>query len=316
VQAASKLPLTYVPGTMSSYGITSYGVLQHLIERVSGQAFPAFVHSRLFQPLGMQDMRFDKATEEGPVRTAELVHHRAGVYEWNTNRQKAFGFLYRSYSYSAGGLYSSAADLTKWITALDTGRILTSKSQEQLWTAAKFQDGKQSSFGLGWVIGKYRGRRTVGHSGGPALADILRFVDDRFTIIVLANQQKMYPYLAQGVADLYVPAPTVTGAPIADHSPETTSTLKEMLLGFGRGHVDVEQFAPEARAPLVGAVEQFAMPFLRALGSVRSLTLLEESGQPQRRIRRYRAWYGQKPILWRFELNQEGKILSMEPTPE
>jgi CubicO group peptidase (beta-lactamase class C family) len=172
VQAASKLPLTYVPGTMSSYSITGYGVLQHLVERVSGQAFPAFVQSRLFQPLGMQDTRFDKATEEGPVRTAELVHHRAGVYEWNTNRQKAFGFLYPSYSYSAGGLYSSAADLTKWITALDTGRILTSKSQEQLWTAAKFQDGKQSSFGLGWVIGKYRGRRTVGHSGGPALADI------------------------------------------------------------------------------------------------------------------------------------------------
>jgi hypothetical protein len=133
---------------------------------------------------------------------------------------------------------------------------------------------------------------------------------------VLANQQKMYPYLAQGVADLYVPAPTVTRAPIADHSPETTSTLKEMLLGFGREHVDVERFAPEVRAPLVGAIKQFAMPFLRALGPVRSLTLLEESGEPQRRIRLYRAWYGQKPVLWRFELNQADKILFLEPTPE
>jgi hypothetical protein len=90
-----------------------------------------------------------------------------------------------------------------------------------------------------------------------------------------------------------------------------------MLLGFAQGTVDVERFTPESRASLVGAVEQFAMPFLRALGPVQSLTLLEEeTEEPSRRIRRYRAWYGKKPVLWRFELNQEGKLLSMEPTPE
>jgi hypothetical protein len=52
-------------------------------------------------------------------------------------------------------------------------------------------------------LDQHHGRKVVGHSGGPALADIVRVVDDRLTIAVLTNQQHLLPYLAMGVADLY-----------------------------------------------------------------------------------------------------------------
>jgi CubicO group peptidase (beta-lactamase class C family) len=116
------------------------------------------------------------------------------VYECAADgSQKAFSFLVASHSYSAGGIYASAADLAKWASALDAGRLLAPAYQEQMWIPPRLDGGAVGSFGVGWAVGRYHGRRTVGHSGGPALADILRFPDDKLTIIVLANQQKCTP---------------------------------------------------------------------------------------------------------------------------
>lgn len=320
--AAAKLPLEYAPGTRSSYGITGYIVLQHIIERVTGKSFDTFLQERLFAPLGMENTRFDHATQSGPARALCLVPRRSGVYEWSAaeDRQKSFLFPFPSHSYSAGGLYASTSDLARWIAALDKGRLLTPASQEQMWTKGKLQNGAQTSFALGWVTGKYRGQRTVGHSGGPALADILRFPDEKLTIIVLANQQKMYPYLAQGVADLYVKVPTavVTEPAFPDNDPKMTQALQELLQAFAEGKVNPGLFAPQARQPLVGAIEGFVMPWFRALGAPHSLTLIEEKNEtePQRRVRRYRVWYNKKSVLWKFELDKEGQIVGMEPTPE
>jgi hypothetical protein len=51
-------------------------------------------------------------------------------------------------------------------------------------------------------VEEHAGRKVAGHSGGPALADIVRFVGEELTIAVLTNQQNLRPYLAMGLADL------------------------------------------------------------------------------------------------------------------
>jgi CubicO group peptidase (beta-lactamase class C family) len=317
VKAAAALPLTYQPGEKSAYGLIDYVVLTLIIEKVTGAKFQDFLRKRVFEPLGMTSTKFDNATEDGPIRVSDLVKQRASIYNWIEGKPKTFAFLYPAWTYSAGGLYSSASDLSKWVIALDTGKLLSRASLEQMWARQKLNDGKENSFGVGWVIKTYHGKKTVGHSGGPALADILRFPDEKLTIIVLTNQQRLFPRLAEGVADLFIPAPPIREVRgIADTDEKLTLILREVLLDAAQGIVNADLFNSEAQTSLVPAFRDFGPVFFISLDPLQSFVLVEQSAEGERRIRRYRALFGKKPIIWTFVLSKDGKIISMEPTSE
>src|SRR5207302_2745532 len=111
-------------------------------------------------------------------------------------------YFYPIWSYAAGGLYSTVNDLTRWLTALYRGELLRPESLQEMWTAQRLASGENGQFSPGWVVYQHRGRAAIGHSGGPALADIVRFPQDGLTVVVLCNSQDRLPDLAPGVADL------------------------------------------------------------------------------------------------------------------
>src|SRR6185503_7136888 len=137
---------------------------------------------------------------------------------------------YPRYTYSAGGLFSSAADVAKLFTALTAGTLLKPASLEALWTPARLADGRPGEFAIGWVAGRYRGLQAVGHSGGPALSDLLYFPEGKLGIAVLTNQGALFPVLAELVADLYLPADARAHDPaIADPDPAVTQRLRSLV---------------------------------------------------------------------------------------
>lgn len=77
---------------------------------------------------------------------------------------------------------------------MEDRNYLSQKSYE-LMTTTKALKSKQGSFGLGFMVYSFQGHKLVGHSGGPALADVAKFEDDGLTVIALANQRGFYPYL-------------------------------------------------------------------------------------------------------------------------
>lgn len=309
------LPLVFQPGERGSYGIGGYVVLQHIIERVTGVDFPRFLSERILEPLGMHDTRFDRAAEQGPARTADVVPHRAGIYSVDGDTQRIFWFRFGPAAYTAGGLLSTATDLARWAAALDSGALLSAGSLDRMWEPAG-PESPGDRFGIGWVVSRYRGRRTVGHSGGPALADILRFPEEKLTIIVLANQAAMYPYLAQGVADLLLPAPDdAAPPPIPDTEPALTEWIRDLLTGFAHGELPDEPFTDEARAGFLPQVRAFLPPYTRSLGEPTAIRLVAEDRNGTW-ARAYRVMYQDKPVLWRFELDREGRINSLRPFPQ
>jgi CubicO group peptidase (beta-lactamase class C family) len=321
VRALAAKPLAFQPGSRSTYGIGGYVVLQRILEVVTGRPFPEFMRDRLFVPLGMTSTTFDHATNDGPFRAADTVRHRAGIYSWESGAQRIFWFHFGSDAYTAGGALSSAADLAAWAAALDSGRPLTDASLRAMWTPTALTTGEPGGFGIGWAVGRYRGRPTVGHSGGPALSDVLRFPDDKLTVIVLANQQKMYPYLAQGVADFLVPASTQPGPAAApDGDAALTGRLRGLMAGMARGEVAEDLFVPAARADLAQGVRAFLVPYARSLGEPSSFALLEERRTAEGRTRVYRARYatptGEKTVRWTFELDADGHVANFGPTAE
>lgn len=249
-------------------------------------------------------------SNDGPFLVAGAVPYRAGIYIWEDDAQRIFRFHFGGDAYTAGGLLSTSEDLAKWAAALDSGRLLSPEMTDEM------MRGGKTGFGVGWALGTYRGRRTVVHSGGRALADILRFPDEKLTIIVLANQSKMYPYLAQGVADLLLDARPMTPAETAiDTDPALTATLLEFLHALARGDVPEELFTTEGRSGIVPQLTNFFMPYARSLGARTELRFVEEKARDGRLVRTYRALYGDKPLAWIFELI-DGKIASLLPRAE
>ncbi|MDQ3855519.1 MAG: beta-lactamase family protein [Chloroflexota bacterium] len=190
VTAAARLPLEYEPGSRVRYGLVDYAVLTRVLEIATSTPFQQLLQLRLLDPLGMSSTRFDNAEELGdqPVRVSDVVPRRASVYNWDGKAQRGYAFLFPRWTYSAGGLYSSAGDLARWAAALDGGDLLSRDSQREMLSRQALTDGTEGPFGVGWIVDEHSGRRVAGHSGGPALADIVRFPEEHLTVVVLTNQ--------------------------------------------------------------------------------------------------------------------------------
>jgi CubicO group peptidase (beta-lactamase class C family) len=315
VAAAMREPLAYEPGTRSTYGFTDYVVLARILEKVSGKPYAALLRDALATPLGMTSTGFDYATADGPIRVAHVLGRRASVYRWDGAAQRVFEFLYGIPGYAAGGLYSSASDLARFFSALEQGRLLKPASLREMWTRPSLRGGDQADFGLGWVVGRRQGRLTVGHSGGPALADLLYFPDEKLAIVVLLNQQRMFPYLAEGIADLALPPGKVPPA-IADADPALTARLRAVLASAGEGRVNADEIAEASRTELMRTLQEMGPIVIGMLDPIQGLELVEEQKEAGRWTRKYRVMFGPSARYWLFDLTAAGRIAAMRPASE
>jgi CubicO group peptidase (beta-lactamase class C family) len=312
VKAAMEQPLAYEPGTQSAYGFVDFVVLAAIMEQVSGKPYDALLRDLIVKPLGMRDTAFTQETEQGPIRLAEVLPRRAPVYRWDGDSQKAFNFLYSIAGYAAGGLHSSAADLAKFFIAIEEGRLLKGSSLEAMWTPARLSTGEMSDFGLGWVVRTHHGRTVVGHSGGPALADLLYVPSEKLAVVVLTNQQRLFPYLADGIADFYLPPPPLS-KPMTDREPALTTRLRSVLADAAQGKVNPGLIAGGGKAQLVRTLEEMGPTAMGVLDPIKDMELIEERREAAIWMRTYRVWFGRSARYWRFELSSEGRIVSARP---
>ncbi|TMI89746.1 MAG: beta-lactamase family protein [Bacteroidetes bacterium] len=198
--------LDFAPGTKTVYGGGDYAVVMMLVEKISGMPFQKFLGQTVLEKLGMNHSVYNNMEQDFIYRTYDAIPYVATVYKWDTetSKQRIFSMMFPSWTYSAGGLFSSIEDLSKWAIALDKNTLLKPETEEQMWTATKLRDGNTSPFGVGWIVDKYNGEKVTGHSGGPALADIVRLPGRKLTVIVLTNQLELRPFLAMKVLDLYL----------------------------------------------------------------------------------------------------------------
>ncbi len=317
VKAAYTVPLDYAPGEKSAYGFADFVVLTHIIEKVSGQTYPDFLRTKLLAPLGMRSTQFDFTAEGGPIRSANVIRNRATVYRWENNDFRSYSFYYPVRGYSAGGIYSTVEDLAKFVAAFDDEKFLSAKNLGQMWSQDKLANGSLNGFGVGWVVGSYGGRRVVGHSGGPALADIQRFPDEKLSVVVLQNGQRVYPYMAKGVADFYLPpAPAQEVKGIADQQPELTAIVKKVIADGIADKLDETLFTSDAQKNFVPAYRNFGLPFFVSLDAPQSFVLIEHKPKETGVLRRYRGIYGKKAGTWTFEFDQTNKLVFFDPRPE
>ena len=112
------LPLEFEPGTRNRYSNGCYIVLGAIIEKLAGVDYYAYVRENIFKPCGMADT--DSYERDKGVPNLALGYTRRGRQggERVLNHQTLPGR-----GSSAGGGYSTAPDLLKYVQALSTGKI-------------------------------------------------------------------------------------------------------------------------------------------------------------------------------------------------
>ena len=316
VAAAKQRPLLYVPGSEARYGFTDFVVLRAVMEIAAGKPLPEIFDDEIFKPLHLGAPRFAFARNDGPsIRSADVVPHRASIHAWSDGHQRVSDFLYGEPGYGAGGLHASIRDLVTLFVALDRGTLLEADSWRTLQTPPLLADGRRAGFGIGWTTRRYRGATVVGHSGGPALADILRVDARQLTIIVLCNQQRYYPLLAEAIADLYLP-PAPAAAAIDDARPALTALLRTTLRDAAAARIDGATFERGTANTSFGFLGDFGRALLDAVGPLGTSDLLSDHLDGERRVRTYRLAFAHKTMTWRLETNAAGRIEVLRPTAE
>jgi CubicO group peptidase (beta-lactamase class C family) len=188
--------LNFEPGSEIVYVNAAYTLLGVIVQRVSGQPLRLFAKDRIFKPLGMADTRF------GQDHT-EIVPRRAPAYSsrpdggWSVN--VPFG--------ASTGLFTTVGDLLKWEQNLIDARVGGPALVAWVQTSGRLNDGTETGYGGGLMLGDYRGLRTVHHDGwdGGYRAEAVLFPDQRLAIVALCNAATVEPTdRTRRVADLYL----------------------------------------------------------------------------------------------------------------
>lgn len=202
LKIVEEVPLAYPPGTKWAYSNLGYLTLGILIHRVSGRFYGDFLRERVFKPLDMDTTRI--------ISEADIIPNRASGYRLVKGELKNQEWVSPTLNTTADGtLYFSSLDLAKWDAALYTEKLLRQSSLDQMWTVAKLKNGQPNSghYGFGWFIVSQDGHRLVEHEGAwqGFKAQISRYVDDKLTVIVLANLDSADPaVIAHRIARMYL----------------------------------------------------------------------------------------------------------------
>ena len=206
VEAVKKMPLIFKTGSKQQYAQSDFMVLSYIFEKIYNKPFVQILKDEVAVPLKMSDGGFDMEFKvNGQFLRTDVIPQKVTTYYDLNGKMQAYKYLYPQYTYPAGGYFASIDDMSKWAASLDNEVLFpNSFSQNFIYKADKI-DGKDADFSkVGWVTGTEDGILYAGHSGGPGLADILRFPKEGYTIITLSNDGELLPGFSRAIASFYI----------------------------------------------------------------------------------------------------------------
>ena len=196
-------PLAFAPGEKWSYSNLGYVTLGILIHKVSGELWGDFLQQRVFAPLGMK--------HTSVISEADIIPNRAAGYVLKNGALKNQQWVSPTVNNTAdGSLYFTVEDIAKWDEALETRKLVSRASYEQMWTPVKLNNGTSAPYGFGWRVARTDSDHAVLEHGGAwqgFASYIVRYPDDRLTVAVLCNRAGASArYIATRIAGFYIPA--------------------------------------------------------------------------------------------------------------
>lgn len=217
-------PLAFEPGARQVYSNGGYVLLGRVIEIVSGKTYSEYVNDHVYRPAGMVASGFYRdgdrrdnialpVTAAGAMRGAQpgMGSPSAGLRTGN----------------SAGGGYSTAADLFRFARALCSGRLLNPTMTRYVLDGTFAEDPKWGFALREQIVGRHR---FLGNGGGaPGVNAEFRFEPQgEYTVVVLSNSgpPSATTLLTAILARIAGVEPTASARTQPPEAPETPAGLR------------------------------------------------------------------------------------------
>ncbi|HLR42870.1 MAG TPA: serine hydrolase domain-containing protein [Pseudogracilibacillus sp.] len=179
------------PGEIFNYSNESYGLLQAIVERGSGQSFEELVQERIFRPLQMSSAVFR-------LKDIPKKENCTEIYAYTKDEDRTVfhspAWWASGEIFAPGALKANITDMMNYVTMLcnhgtfDGKSIISQASIEKMFTSyIMTPHGVQ--YGYGMLMGEMSGRKLVGHGGGIKGISSFMLIDQakELAITVLTN---------------------------------------------------------------------------------------------------------------------------------
>lgn len=196
-----------IPGDEFRYNGDRFALLDQVIKRATGESFATRVMEQIVAPLDLEH------TAPNPLNAVAFAASGWDAATYITRMATGYGIDRRkrpvpvayppSFS-SAAGLVSSAKDVARYSTALDSGQFLSAATRALAYTPARGAGDRILPYGLGWFVSTVSGHTLVWHygywTGNSSL--IIKEPDRRLTFVVLTNSDQLSARFKLGTGDL------------------------------------------------------------------------------------------------------------------
>lgn len=193
--------LLFPPGERYQYTDTNYDLLAEAIKRAVNQPFSDWAWENILKPLRMTQSQFRE-------NSRSVLDNQALSY--NFTRSEYLRGIDNLSLVGSHSLFSSVAELAKWILNFETGQAGGPDTIAKMTTPGTLSNGRPSGSSYGFAVSNQGGRRRISLTGtwAGSGADFAYFPDDKFGFVVLANWDYTgVDGFGPDIIDIYLPAP-------------------------------------------------------------------------------------------------------------
>lgn len=239
------------PGSTFSYSNAGFELLGLLLSRVTGATFEDAVRQQVLTPLGMRHSTFLRS--DVPREMAASPHVGSPL----TVPDDAYPYTRRHAPSST--LHSNLVEMCRWMAAhLERGETSARGCDEQtvrldaglldlMWRPVLPVGNPpwEEAMALGWGLGRYRGHRTLSHSGAdPGFGSRFVLVPDRCVGVVVMANSNTVPTGTISAAALDIALADVPAPSSVEPTPEVP----------GEGVASLRVSSPPIVGPVAGAL--------------------------------------------------------------
>ncbi len=187
VASLNDTELVYAPGTHTKYSNAAIAVVGRVLETQAHQPFAPYLKGSVLDPMGLRHSSF--------VPDAQIIQKLAKAEMWTYDGKTFEAPTFQLGMAPAGSMYSTVEDLGKFLSVLiaqgktEHGTLIQPATLAKMWSP-QFPNPDGYTFGLGFMVRTFEGRRMVGHGGAiygfATTLDLLP--EDKLGVVVIATK--------------------------------------------------------------------------------------------------------------------------------
>lgn len=163
----------FEPGSKASYSNSNFVLLSFLLEKIYSKTYGELLDEKIVKPIGLKNTYLGSKID--------VSRNEAESYQYNGKWEKEKETDI-SIPLGAGGIVSTASELTLFADALFSGKLVSAQSLQQM-------QALQGNIGLGLIMIPFYNKKGYGHTGGidGFNSVFIHYPEDKTTYALVSN---------------------------------------------------------------------------------------------------------------------------------